>query len=238
MRPSGPSTLLLTSRALISFSPWSISFTFVRLMFKIVLLCVALLAAWAPAVPAAERPVLVLGDSLSAAYRIPTQSGWVALLAQRLQRAAPPRAVINASISGETSAGGLQRLPDILAQTRPGVCVVELGANDGLRGLPLEEIRGNMRKIVSACRGAGAKTVLLGIELPINYGTQYRTGLRELYRDVAREFNVPLVPFLLAGVADKPESMQEDGLHPLAAAEPQLLDNVWPVLAPVLGLKP
>jgi len=207
-------------------------------MFKIVLLCIVLLVAWTPALPAAERPVLVLGDSLSAAYHIPAESGWVALLAERLKQASPPRGVINASISGETSAGGLQRLPEILAKNRPGVCVVELGANDGLRGLPLEEIRGNVGKIVSDCREAGAKTVLLGIELPINYGTQYRTGLRELYRDVARDFNVPLVPFLLAGVADKPESMQEDGLHPVAAAEPQLLDNVWPVLAPVLGVKP
>jgi len=196
------------------------------------------LVAWAPGLPAAERPVLVLGDSLSAAYHIPAESGWVALLTERLKQAAPPRAVINASISGETSAGGLQRLPDILTKNRPGVCVIELGANDGLRGLPLEQIRSNVTKIVSACRDAGAKTVLLGIELPINYGTQYRTGLRELYRDVARDFNVPLVPFLLAGVADKTESMQEDGLHPVAAAEPQVLDNVWPVLAPVLGLKP
>ena len=174
--------------------------------------------------------MLVLGDSLSAAYHIPPEAGWVALLAQRLEKTAPPRAVINASISGETSAGGLQRLPDLLAKHRPGLCVVELGANDGLRGLPLEEIRGNVAKIVSACRDAGAKTLLLGIELPVNYGTQYRTGLRELYRDVARDFNVPLVPFLLAGVADKPELMQEDGLHPTAAAEPQVLDNVWPVL--------
>jgi len=198
---------------------------------------VASLSVWSTA-SAAERPVLVLGDSLSAAYHIPPESGWVALLAQRLEKSTPPRAVINASISGETSAGGLQRLPDILAKNHPAVCVVELGANDGLRGLPLEEIRGNVSRIVSACRDAGAKTVLLGIELPINYGTRYRTGLRELYRDVAREFNVPLVPFLLAGVADKAELMQEDGLHPTAAAEPAVLDNVWPVLAPVVGRKP
>lgn len=172
--------------------------------------------------------MLVLGDSLSAAYRIPPESGWVALLAQRLEKATPPRAVINASISGETSAGGLQRLPELLAKNKPGLCVVELGANDGLRGLPLEEIRGNLSKIVAACRDAGAKTLLLGIELPINYGTQYRTGLREMYRDLAHDFNVPLVPFLLAGVADKPELMQEDGLHPTAAAEPTVLENVWP----------
>ncbi len=182
--------------------------------------------------------MLVLGDSLSAAYHIATESGWVALLDRRLKGATPPREAINASISGETTAGGLQRLPGLLAKYKPAVVVVELGANDGLRGLPLEEIRANLGKILEACRAAGAKIVLLGIELPINYGAQYRTGLRELYRDAARDFNAPLLPFLLEGVADDPKLMQDDGMHPTAAAEPHVLDNVWPVLAPVVGVTP
>ena len=188
-------------------------------------------------VAAAEAPLLVLGDSLSAAYRIAPESGWVTLLAQRLRAANPPREVVNASISGETTAGGLQRLPALLAQYKPGVVVVELGANDGLRGLPLDEIHANLKKILDACRATGAKIVLLGIELPLNYGTQYRTGLRQMYRDAARDFNAPLLPFLLEGVAEDPKLMQEDGLHPVAAAEPRVLENVWPVLAPVLGVK-
>ena len=195
----------------------------------------ALFLLLAQATGAAERPVLVLGDSLSAAYRIAAESGWVALLAQRLQQAQPPRAVINASISGETSAGGLQRLPALLAQHKPGLVIVELGANDGLRGLPLEQIQTNLQRILSACRDAGANVLLLGIELPVNYGPQYRGGLRQMYRDAAREFNVPLVPFLLEGVADDATLMQEDGLHPLAAGESRVLDNVWPSLQTALG---
>ena len=193
-----------------------------------------ILTSFATLAQAASRPVLVLGDSLSAAYRIDANSGWVALLATRLKSAVPPREVINASISGETSAGGLQRLPGLLAGAKPAVVVVELGANDGLRGLPLQEIRANLTRILVICRDAGAKVVVVGIELPVNYGPQYRSGLRQMYRDAAHDFNAPLVPFLLQGVADDAALMQEDGLHPLAAAQPQVLDNVWNVLEPVL----
>jgi len=179
---------------------------------------------------------MVLGDSLSAAFRIAPESGWVTLLTQRLAQQNPPvtRPVINASISGETTAGGMARLPKLLADHHPGLVLVELGANDGLRGLPLEEIHANLRRILTMCRDAGAKMVLLGIELPLNYGPQYRDGLRNLYRDLAHEFNAPLVPFLLEGVATDPKLMQDDGMHPLAAGEPIVLDNVWPVLAPLL----
>ena len=179
---------------------------------------------------------MVLGDSLSAAFRIAPESGWVTLLTQRLAQQNPPvtRAVINASISGETTAGGLARLPKLLADNHPALVLVELGANDGLRGLPLGEIQANLRRIMTMCRDAGAKIALLGIELPINYGPQYRDGLRTLYRDLAREFNVPLVPFLLEGVATDPKLMQDDGMHPLAAGEPIVLDTVWPVIAPLL----
>jgi acyl-CoA thioesterase I len=183
---------------------------------------------------AATQPVLVLGDSLSAAHRIPVESGWVHLLEARIAQSKNPRPVINASISGETSSGGLARLPPLLAQNKPALVIVELGANDGLRGLPLAEVRENLTRIVTACRNAGAAVVLVGIELPINYGPQYRDGLRAMYRDVAAEFNLPLVPFLLAGVALDPDLMQDDGLHPKAAGEPKVLDNVWPVLEPAL----
>ena len=188
----------------------------------------------APAI-AAAGPVLVLGDSLSAAYGISPKEGWVSLLDARLASAKPIRKVVNASISGETSAGGLARLPALLKEHAPGIVVVELGANDGLRGLPLAQVRANLKAILEAVRGAGARAVLVGIELPVNYGPQYRDGLRELYRGLAIEFNVPLVPFLLEGVALDPALMQDDGLHPRAAAEPRVLENVWKVLEPVLA---
>jgi acyl-CoA thioesterase I len=185
-----------------------------------------------------ERAILVLGDSLSSAHGIAPESGWVALLADRLKTmdAQHNRDVVNASISGETSAGGLARLPALLARHHPGIVLVELGANDGLRGLPIDEIRGNLVRILQTCRDAGAKIVLIGIELPVNYGPQYRTALRGMYRDIAHDFNVPLVPFLLDGVAEDANLMQDDGLHPRAEAQPKVLENVWPVLRPVLGL--
>ncbi len=198
-----------------------------------------LLSSFAAAVAAAApRPVLVLGDSLSAAYGLSPKEGWVALLDERLAAARPIRNVVNASISGETSAGGLARLPALLKEHAPALVVVELGANDGLRGLPLAQLRANLVKILEAVRGAGAHAVLVGIELPVNYGPQYRDGLRELYRGLAGEFNVPLVPFLLDGVALDPALMQDDGLHPRAVAEPRVLENVWKVLEPALKALP
>ncbi len=178
--------------------------------------------------------ILVLGDSLSSAHHIAADAGWVHLLEQRLQATSMPRKVVNASISGETTSGGLARLPKLLAENRPALVLVELGANDGLRGLPLAEIRVNLRSILDANRASGARSVLLGIELPINYGPQYRDGLRTLYRDLAQEFNAPLVPFLLEGVALDPNLMQDDGLHPKAEGEPHVLENVWNVLGPAL----
>jgi len=183
-------------------------------------------------------PILVLGDSLSSAHRIAPEAGWVHLLEQRLQTVSPARKVVNASISGETTSGGLAHLPKLLAESKPALVLVELGANDGLRGLPLAQIDANLRHILDANRASGARSVLLGIELPINYGPQYRDGLRNLYRDLAREFNAPLVPFLLEGVALNPDLMQDDGLHPKADGEPRVLDNVWKVLEPLLKSSP
>jgi acyl-CoA thioesterase I len=199
---------------------------------------VMLFGTCVPSVAAPVPPVLVLGDSLSAAYGLAPNEGWVTLLDQRLQKQQPARAVVNASISGETSAGGLARLPPLLAQHKPSVVIVELGANDGLRGLPLADLHANLTKILTAVRTAGAQGVLLGIELPVNYGPQYRDGLRTLYRGLATEFNVPLVPFLLEGVALDPALMQDDGLHPKAPAEARVLQNVWDVVAPVLQKLP
>jgi len=198
------------------------------------LVLVVLLFGCGPAF-AAPAPVLVFGDSLSSAHHIAVESGWVHLLELKLEASKNPRPVVNASISGETTSGGLQRLPKILSDTKPALVVLELGANDGLRGLPLAEIRENLVKMIRASQAAGAAVVLLGIELPINYGPQYRDGLRGIYRDVAAEFNLPLVPFLLDGVALNPDLMQDDGLHPKAEGEPKVLDNVWPVLEPAIA---
>ena len=198
-------------------------------------LVLVVLFAYCGSALAAPAPVLVFGDSLSSAHHIAVESGWVHLLEQRLKASKDPRLVVNASISGETTSGGVQRLPKILADNKPALVVLELGANDGLRGLPIAEIRENLTKMIRASQGSGAAVVLLGIELPINYGPQYRDGLRAMYRDLAAEFNLPLVPFLLDGVALDPDLMQDDGLHPRAAGEPKVLENVWPVLEPALA---
>jgi len=185
--------------------------------------------------PDTRAAVLVVGDSLSAAHNIPAASGWVNLLQQRVkQQITPPPAIINASISGETTAGALTRLPDLLEKHRPSVVVIELGGNDALRGLTPAQLRGNLEKMIVASQKAGAKVLLLGIDVPPNYGPAYRQRLRQTYAELARQYEVPLLPFLLEGVALKPNLMQADGLHPTAAAQPQVLDNVWPLLKPLL----
>ena len=183
---------------------------------------------------APTRSVLVLGDSLSAAHNIPVESGWVHLLGERLGKMQPPWRVVNASISGETSLSGRNHLPALLAKERPAVVVIELGANDGLRGLPLDALRDNLAAMIDLAQKRGARVLLLGIELPVNYGPQYCDGLRAIYADLARSKRTGLVPFLLEGVALDPTLMQDDGLHPLAAGEPRVLDNVWQGLAPLL----
>jgi acyl-CoA thioesterase-1 len=185
--------------------------------------------------PDTRAAVLVVGDSLSAAHNIPAASGWVTLLQQRVkQQITPPPAIINASISGETTAGALTRLPGLLEKHRPSVVVIELGGNDALRGLTPAQLRGNLEKMIVASQKAGAKVLLLGIDVPPNYGPAYRQRLRQTYAELARQYDVPLLPFLLEGVALKPNLMQADGLHPTAAAQPQVLENVWPLLKPLL----
>ena len=188
-----------------------------------------------PALACAKGPVLVVGDSLSAEHNIAAGSGWVSLLQRRL--AARPGggiAVVNASISGETSAGALTRLPALLQKHRPSVLVVELGGNDALRGLSPAQLRGNLEKMVVLGRQSGAKVLLLGIDVPPNYGPAYRERLRRTYVELAQAQGAALVPFFLEGVALQPGLMQGDGLHPTAAAQPRLLDNVWPRLEPLL----
>jgi acyl-CoA thioesterase I len=198
-----------------------------RFLCLLVLLCAIGGLQAAPAKNVTTKTVLVLGDSLSAAHNIPVESGWVHLLEVRLDDMEPGWTVVNASISGETSVSGRNRLPGLLAQYHPDIVVIELGANDGLRGLSLPSLRDNLAAMIDAAEHAGAKVLLLGIELPVNYGSQYRDGLRAVYADLARDKHTALVPFLLDGVALNPALMQEDGLHPVAAGEPIVLNTVW-----------
>jgi Lysophospholipase L1 and related esterases len=183
----------------------------------------------------AKGPVLVVGDSLSAEHNIPRGTGWVSLLERRL-RAEPSlsRGVVNASISGETSAGALTRLPALLEKHRPSVLVIELGGNDALRGLAPAQLEANLERMVELGAASGARVLLLGIDVPPNYGPAYRERLRRTYRELARRHGAALVPFFLEGVALDAGLMQGDGIHPTAAAQPRLLDNVWPALEPLL----
>ena len=180
------------------------------------------------------RNILVVGDSLSAAYGIDVQSGWVEQLQKRLNDQGHDYKVINASISGDTTANGRARLPRALAQHRPEVVILELGANDGLRALSLEQMKRNLAAMIEASRANGAKVVLVGIRLPPNYGMRYTDGFQKIYEDLAAKHRVPLVPFLLDGVYDRDGLMQPDGIHPTAAAQARILENVWSKLKPVL----
>lgn len=188
----------------------------------------------APLAAGAREAIVVLGDSLSAAYNMDRAAGWTHLLQQRLDRRDLPYRVVNASISGDTTAGGLARLPPLLAEHRPAVVVVELGGNDGLRALAPVQTRKNLAAIVARAREAGAEVLLLGVRLPPNYGTRYNERFRRVYREVAAEHKVALVPFVLEGVDDDPALMQSDGIHPNAAAQARILENVWNGLQPLL----
>ena len=194
-------------------------------------------AAAATAAAAEPRRLLIVGDSLSAEYGLQRGQGWAALLQQRLDARQPGWQVVNASISGDTSSGGLSRLPALLAQHRPALVVIELGANDALRGLPLEMTRDNLRAMARAARQAGARVLLLGMQVPPNYGARHAEQFRLLYAEVAKAEQAALVPFFLAGVADgaNPTALfQADRIHPNAAAQPRMLDNVWPELRRLL----
>jgi len=196
------------------------------------------LAAGVPAplfAQGAAPVLLVVGDSISAGYGLPAGAGWVDLLAARLKERGYPQRVVNASISGDTTAGGRARLPALLNQHRPTVVVVELGGNDGLRGGDLRAARENLDAIVTAIQRAGARVLIVGMRLPPNYGPVYTREFDALYRSVANAHKVPVLPYFFDGFGERNELFQQDRIHPTAAAQPLLLDNVWPVLAPLLG---
>ena len=183
---------------------------------------------------ASDRTILVMGDSLSAAYGIRPEQGWVALLTQRLQTQGYGYEVVNASVSGETSNGGLQRLPRAIQIHHPGIVILELGANDGLRGLPVQVTKDNLAKMVQLSQAAGARVLLIGIRIPPNYGPRYANEFAGLYPEIAKQSQLPLIPFLLDKVALDPTLMQDDGLHPNARGEPQVLETVWQGLEPLV----
>ncbi len=182
-----------------------------------------------------NQNILVFGDSLSAAYGMPREAGWVALLQQRLQTTAPGYRVLNLSLSGETTQGGWYRFPQAIQRYQPRLVVLELGANDGLRGFDLTQTTTNLRQMIRAAQQAGAQVLLLGVRLPVNYGPVYRAKFHQVYADLAQQESVSLVPLLLSGVAESRELMLPDGIHPNAAAQPRILQNVWAELAPLLA---
>jgi len=187
---------------------------------------------------ASDRTILVFGDSLSAAYGIQPEQGWVALLKQRLQTQGYGYQIVNASVSGETSGGGLERLPRALKLHQPATVVLELGANDGLRGLPVDETRDNLAHMVQLSQAAGARVLLVGIRIPPNYGPRYTESFARIFPELAQQYHLPFVPFLLERVALDPTFMQSDGMHPNARAEPRILDTLWPYLVPLLKKNP
>jgi len=186
---------------------------------------------------ASGSTILVFGDSLSAAYGVRPEQGWVTLLTKRLQTQGYGYQVINASVSGETSSGGLERLPRALSLHAPDILILELGANDGLRGLPVNAMHDNLAQMVRLAQAAGARVLLVGIRIPPNYGPRYTDEFGRVYGEIAQKYHLPLVPFLLEKVALDAALMQEDGLHPNAAAQPIILDTVWPHLKPLLKNK-
>nr|WP_243656598.1 arylesterase [Paucimonas lemoignei] len=200
-------------------------------MRALLLLTLALLASHAYS---ASKTVLVLGDSLSAEYGLARGKGWVNLLQERLRAEKIDARIINASISGDTTSGGAARLPALLKTHRPDILIIELGANDALRGLPVAATEANLRSMIKAGQAINAKVILLGMRIPPNYGPSYAENFHAMYGKLARENKTALVPFFLEGIATREDMFQPDRIHPLAAAHPIMLDNVWPVLKPLL----
>ena len=195
---------------------------------------IVLLLLCLQSVAVASDRILVVGDSLSAAYGIEKRLGWVALLEQRLEDRGYDAAVVNASITGDTTSGGLSRLPAALDREQPSLVVIALGGNDGLRGFRPSQMQDNLARMISLSRSAGARVLLLGVMLPANYGRTYGEKFHRVYTELAEQAQVALVPFFLEGVAETRELMQPDGIHPAAAAQPRILDNVWVALEPLL----
>ncbi len=197
---------------------------------------VLLALCWATVSANAGTPViLVFGDSISAGYGLPrVEQGWVALLQARLKNQGYGYQVVNASVSGETTAGGLARLPRALGLHHPAIVILELGGNDGLRALPAAQMRDNLTRMAALSAGAGAKVLLLGMRMPPNYGPDYTAQFVRVYAEVAHDQRLTIVPFLLDGIALSPDLMQADGIHPNQSGQPKLLENVWPALKPML----
>jgi acyl-CoA thioesterase-1 len=214
----------MNSRFLIAFK-WLLQFS---------LILAVLVAMPAHSQTPSTKSIIVFGDSLSAAYGIPQHEGWVALLQQRLSQQKINYQVVNASISGETTSGGLSRFANMLKQQKPNIVLIELGANDGLRGLSAVETRNNLQAMILQAKKHGAKVLLIGMKIPPNYGLKYSRQFSENYQTLAKKHDAALVPFLLEGVAGKPDLMQADGLHPTAAAQPKILENIWPILVKIL----
>ncbi|WP_374493773.1 arylesterase [Zoogloea sp.] len=198
-------------------------------LLRLALACLALAGA-----PAWADSVLVWGDSLSAGYGLQIQQAWPSLLEKRFAEAKLPHKVVNASISGETTSGGRSRLPTALQTHKPAVVIIELGANDGLRGLPPKLMAANLQAMIDASRQAGAKILLVGMRMPPNYGPEYTASFENTFKDLARSNKVRLVPFMMEGFADKRQFFQQDGIHPIAEAQPIILDTIWRELAPLL----
>jgi len=190
-----------------------------------------LLALTLPASGQGQNPtLLVMGDSISAAYGMELGQGWVALLKKRLELTHPNWKVVNGSISGETTAGGLRRLPALMTTHRPSIVLIELGGNDGLRGYPINQLQNNLLALVQAAEAGGAKAIIAEMEIPPNFGSRYTTLFRESFATVAGKTNAALIPFVLAGIATNPALMQADGIHPTQQAQSTILDNVWPYI--------
>ncbi len=189
---------------------------------------------WLVPLPVAARTLLVVGDSLSAAYGVDVQAGWVALLAQRLELEKLDYQVVNASISGDTTANGLARLSKLLAAHKPAVVIIELGGNDGLRGLSLEQMKHNITDMVTEARSGNARVLIVGMRLPPNYGKYYTEKFQRIYQEVASEQHVALMPFLLEGIATHRSLMQPDGIHANEKAQPKMFENIWRPLHPLL----
>jgi len=185
----------------------------------------------------AKQTLLVMGDSLSAAYNLPTEQGWVALTAARMKTTHPDWQVVNASISGETTSGGISRLPAALQRHKPNLVIIELGGNDGLRGLPLAQTRSNLQAMIRLSKKQGAKVLLIGIQMPPNYGAAYTKGFSSIYTDLAKQEKVTLLPFLLQPIALDRSYFLPDQMHPNAKGQVKIRDHVWPALEPMLNKK-
>lgn len=203
---------------------------FLVLRFLIVSLYFTSFVAWSTPAVAANPKILIYGDSLSAAYGIPQQQGWAALLQKKLIHEKIHYDVINASVSGETTSGGLSRFASTIKQTQPEIVILELGANDGLRGLPIQELRANLSAMIQQSKKSGAKVLLVGMRIPPNYGAKYTKAFSQSYQQLSKQHKIQLVPFMLENVAAQPDLIQQDGLHPNTVGQAIILENIWPKL--------